>query len=222
MVRPDRPRRSRPPRVHAARSSNRTSYRELGVLRRLATTPVPPSWLLGAQVVVNLVLLLVAVLMIVLGGVALGAGLLLQPLGFVLSVLLAAAALFALGLWVAAIARTQRAAGAIGAALFYPMLFFAGGCGCRVRPCRPPPDRQRSHAARFSSPRDGHLDAVATVSTCRVAAGEGSLGDDLRLAVGSDVQVGVGASCRRYMPGLSAIRERGKSPETGRQTWPPD
>ena len=103
-----------------------TSYRELGVLRRMATTPVPLSWLLGAQVVVNLVLLLVAVLMIVLGGVGLGAHLLLQPLGFVLSVLLAAAAMFALGLWVAAIARTQRAAGAIGAALFYPMMFFAG------------------------------------------------------------------------------------------------
>ena len=103
-----------------------TSYRELGVLRRMATTPVPPSWLLGAQVVVNLVLLLVAVLVVVLGGVALGAHLPLQTMGFVLSVLLAAGAMFALGLWVAAIARTQRAAGAIGAALFYPMLFFAG------------------------------------------------------------------------------------------------
>jgi ABC-2 type transport system permease protein len=72
------------------------------------------------------VLLFVAVLVVVVGGAVLDAHLRLQPLGLVLSVLLAAAAIFALGLWVAAIARTQRAAGAIGAGPFYPMMFFAG------------------------------------------------------------------------------------------------
>ena len=34
--------------------------------------------------------------------------------------------MFALGIWIAAIARSARAAGAIGAALFYPLAFFAG------------------------------------------------------------------------------------------------
>ena len=184
-----------------------TSYRELGVLRRMATTPVPPSWLLGAQVVVNVVLLLVAVLVVVLGGVALGAHLPLQALGFVLSVLLAGAAMFVLGLWVAAIARTQRAAGAIGATLFYPMMFFAGVWLPREAMAPALADRQRSHAARFSSPRHRHLDADGTVSTRRAAAGNGGLGGDLRLAVGANVQMAVGPPYRRRMRGLSAIRE---------------
>ena len=30
--------------------------RQMGVLRRFATTPAPPSWLLAAQVIINLVL----------------------------------------------------------------------------------------------------------------------------------------------------------------------
>jgi ABC-2 type transport system ATP-binding protein len=103
-----------------------TSYRELGVLRRVATTPVPPSWILGAQVVVNLVQLVAAALLVVVGGLVFGARLPLHVMGFVLSLVLAATAMFALGLWVAAVARTQRAASAIGGGLFYPLLFFAG------------------------------------------------------------------------------------------------
>jgi ABC-2 type transport system ATP-binding protein len=104
-----------------------TSYRELGVLRRMEVTPVPPSWLLGAQVVINLVLILVAMLVIVLGGAtAFGAHLPRQALGFVLSLALAVAAMFALGLWVAAVSPRQRAANAIGGIFLYPLLFFAG------------------------------------------------------------------------------------------------
>ncbi len=103
------------------------SYRELGVLRRMRTTPVPPSWLLGAQLVLNLALLaVVALLVIVGGGLSSGAHLPRQVPGFLLAFVLGTVTMFAIGLWVASIARTQRAAGAIGGALLYPMMFFAG------------------------------------------------------------------------------------------------
>jgi len=49
-----------------------------------------------------------------------------QPGGFVLAALLAAGALLGAGLLVAAVAPTGRVARGIGAALFYPMMFFAG------------------------------------------------------------------------------------------------
>jgi ABC-2 type transport system permease protein len=49
-----------------------------------------------------------------------------QAVGFAATVLLAAVALFSLGLFVAAVAVTGRAANAAGALLFFPMMFFAG------------------------------------------------------------------------------------------------
>ncbi len=98
------------------------TYREQGVLRRLSTTPVPPAWVLSAQLAVNLVLALAGILIIVIGGVGFGAKLPGSAAGFVLAVVLAVAALFAIGLCLAAVARTAKAAGAIGLALYFPLL----------------------------------------------------------------------------------------------------
>lgn len=103
------------------------SYRELGVLRRMSTTPVPPSRLLGAQLLVASASALAAfVLIAVVGATVFDLAMPRNALGFVAILVLAGACLFSLGLCVAAVARTGRAAAAIGNALFFPLAFFAG------------------------------------------------------------------------------------------------
>jgi ABC-2 type transport system permease protein len=103
------------------------SYRELGVLRRLSTTPVPPSWLLAAQVVVQFCVALAGLLIVnVVSVTAFGAPVPKNPGGLVLSSLLAIAGLFALGLLVAAVAPTAGSVNAIGRLAVIPLLFFAG------------------------------------------------------------------------------------------------
>lgn len=103
------------------------NYRELGILRRLSTTPVLPSWVLAVQLIINLVLAAVALLILLVAGIA--AFSLAAPrsaVGFAIACVLSATAMFTIGLWVAAIARTGRAAAGIGGLLFYPLIFFAG------------------------------------------------------------------------------------------------
>ena len=103
------------------------SYREQGVLRRLSTTPVPASWVLAAQLVVQAGLMLIAVGVLILVSVAaFGASAPGNPGGFVLALVLAIAALFAIGLSIAAAAKTTGAARGLMAAAFYPLIFFSG------------------------------------------------------------------------------------------------
>ena len=66
-------------------------YREKGVLKRLSASPVPPSRLLAAQLIVNLVAAVVVILLVVgVGRIALGMALPKNPGGFALSVALGA------------------------------------------------------------------------------------------------------------------------------------
>jgi ABC-2 type transport system permease protein len=103
------------------------SYRELGVLRRLSTTPVPPSWLLAAQGAVQLgTAVIMSVAIILISITAFGVPAPKSPGGFALSFLLAAAGLFAIGLVIASVARTATAANVIGRVAFFPLMFFAG------------------------------------------------------------------------------------------------
>ncbi len=103
------------------------SYRDQGILRRLSTTPVPPSWVLAGQLVINFCIAMTSLLIvIVVSIVAFGLDVPKNPGALVLSIVLSIAALFAIGLSIAAAARSGIAARAIGAGAFYPLLFFAG------------------------------------------------------------------------------------------------
>jgi ABC-2 type transport system permease protein len=107
-----------------------TSYRQQGVLRRMSTTPVPPSWLLAAQTTVSLILAVIGI------GILLGAGAgaygLALPHGAggylvsLVALVLTAVATIGLGLLVAAVAKTPQIAAALVALLFYPLAFFSG------------------------------------------------------------------------------------------------
>jgi ABC-2 type transport system permease protein len=103
------------------------TYRERGILRRLAVTPARPSWLLAAQLVTGLVMAVAAVVLVLaIGRLAFGVALPKQPFGYALAFLLSATALFALGLVFAAVAPSGRAAGGFGNIAFFPLMFFAG------------------------------------------------------------------------------------------------
>ena len=102
-------------------------YRERGILRRLGVTPVRPLTLLGADMMVWAAAAILSVAVVV--GVARVAFHVPAPVAagwFVLSVLLGIAALFALGLLVAAAAPTARSAAGLGWLLFFPNMFLAG------------------------------------------------------------------------------------------------
>jgi ABC-2 type transport system permease protein len=103
------------------------SYREQGILRRLSLTPAPPAWVLAAQLVLNLgfaAIELVLLLVVATAGFGLAGPK--SPGGLVLALAAAIAALFSVGLWISAIARTEQAGGLLALACFFPMLFFAG------------------------------------------------------------------------------------------------
>jgi ABC-2 type transport system permease protein len=103
------------------------TYRERGILKRFATTPVKPSWLLSAQLAIEAFMAaLTSALILVVARVAFGVTLPHEALGFLLALILAASALLGIGLLVAALAPRAKVAAAVGTMLFFPLMFFAG------------------------------------------------------------------------------------------------
>lgn len=104
-----------------------TGYRERGILRRMSTTPVRPSALLGAQIVLHGAAALgSALLVMAVGRIAFGVRLPGQPFGYLLALLLAVACVLALGALVCAVSRTTRISSALGSVVFFAMMFTAG------------------------------------------------------------------------------------------------
>lgn len=103
------------------------TYRQFGILRRLSTTPMPPARLLSAQLIIHLgVAVLAAIAATLVAIAAFDVPVPELPIWFVASFLLGAASIFSLGLTVGAVARSSSAGQAIGMAIYFPMLFFAG------------------------------------------------------------------------------------------------
>ena len=103
------------------------TYRERGILRRLATTPVPPATVLGAQLVVYLVAGAVGVALLLAAATVFYDLRLPQALaGAVLVYAAGAVAMCAIGFVLAALAPNARTANAIGFVIYFPMIFLAG------------------------------------------------------------------------------------------------
>ena len=103
------------------------SYREIGVLRRLSTTPVPRSWLLAAQGVIQAgIAVAEVVIVIVVSVAAFGQAAPKSPAGLALAVAVTIAGLLSIGLLIAAVARSANAASVTGQLVFFPLIFFAG------------------------------------------------------------------------------------------------
>lgn len=103
------------------------TYRERGILRRWRATPLRPTTILAAKLIVYfLITLLGSLLVVIAGKLAYG----LRCAGDVLSIFgaftLSTLSFFSMGFILAGVAPTARAAQIIAMVLFYPMIFLSG------------------------------------------------------------------------------------------------
>lgn len=102
-------------------------YREQGILRRLQASPLSSTAVLGAQVSVNVVMVLWgAVFVVVSGLVVYGLTLPSAPVAVILAIILSCISFFSVGFLLAGLLPTANAAQAVGMALYFPMLFLSG------------------------------------------------------------------------------------------------
>ncbi|MCX6362733.1 MAG: ABC transporter permease [Actinobacteria bacterium] len=104
-----------------------SSYRERGVLRRFRASGVTEAALLGSQLLVSLSIALVgAAAITILGIFAYGAQAAVAPAEVALSYVVSTFAFVAIGVLLASLAPTARAAQSVGLLLWFVMLFVSG------------------------------------------------------------------------------------------------
>jgi ABC-2 type transport system permease protein len=102
-------------------------YRSRKILKRFRATPASPLLLMSAQFVVNFVMTLVgAALLVVVGKLAFGARHYGGLLPFAGAVVLTILSIFSLGLVIASLAPSEKAANIIGNLVYFPMVFLSG------------------------------------------------------------------------------------------------
>jgi ABC-2 type transport system permease protein len=101
--------------------------REIGWLRRVSTTPLHPSRLLAAQLIIDLIVAGAAVVIVILEAVLVfGASLHVQILPFAVSLLLSIVELFALGLVLVALVPTQAVSQPVAGVVTFGLMFLSG------------------------------------------------------------------------------------------------
>ena len=103
------------------------SYRETGVLRRMATTPMRPQGVLLAVTLVQLIGVAVGgALALLIAGVVFGTPLPEWPALALVTFVLTVAAMFGIGVLIGGVASKGATASGIGMLIYFPMLFVAG------------------------------------------------------------------------------------------------
>jgi ABC-2 type transport system permease protein len=103
-----------------------TRYREMGVLKRLRTTPVSPALLLFAQLTLVLLVSIVCMLLMTVVPAFVGATWPKNVVGFLIAYLLGAWAMLGLGMVISSLFRNAKVAAGFGSMLFFVLQFFAG------------------------------------------------------------------------------------------------
>ncbi len=105
-------------------------YRQQGTLRRLRATPLHPSVILAAHVLVNLLMTAVGIsLLLFTARIVYDIRLPEAPFSVALAFLISSLSFFALGFVLAGVLPSARTAQIVGQVVFFPMFFLSGAAG---------------------------------------------------------------------------------------------